>query len=76
MTQPLYNTMIKFSASCSPSYFAIAEDIIAISLQLSSELQLSTPWCLMNALGKNKSEILRVVVVPPVQPQAFTANPH
>lgn len=83
MTQPLYKTTIKFSASRSPSHFAIAEDITAINLQLSSELQLSTPWICrefndasVNALGKNKSEILQVVAVLPVQPQAFAANPH
>lgn len=80
MTQPLYNTRIKFSASCSPSHSAIAEDIPAISLQLSSELQPSTPWVFnhasVNALGKNEAEIPPVVAVLPLQPQLFTANPH
>lgn len=30
----------------------------------------------VNALGKNKSEILQVGAVLPAQPQALTANPH
>lgn len=63
MTQPLYNTTIKFSASCSPSPSAKAQGITAINLRLSSGLQLGTPgicWVFnhasVNALGKNSQK--------------------